>query len=149
MTKAQSLPKNLDMRRLGILVIGSLLLWVALVIPGRLLGGDEAVFLSSVALALCLIPAVATMAWALRAGTSPEAQLLMILGGTGVRMGIVLGGGLLLTQLLPEQFPSVFWIWLVVFYLFILGLEMTLIVRGSKPPVELPKPAGDSSSLRG
>ena len=132
MTKAQSLPKNLDMRRLGILVGGSLLLWLALIFPARQLGGDEAVFLSAVALGLCLIPAAATMAWALRAGTSPESQLLMILGGTGVRMGIVLGGGLLLTRLYPESFPSAFWIWLVVFYLFTLSLEMTLLVRGSK-----------------
>jgi len=133
MTKAQSPPKNLDMRNLGILVVGSLLFWLALIFPARKLGGDEGVFLSTVALGLCLIPAVATMAWALRAGTSPESQLLMILGGTGVRMGIVLGGGLLLTRLLPDHFPSAFWIWLVVFYLFTLGLEMTLLVRGSKP----------------
>jgi hypothetical protein len=121
------------MRRLGILVGGALLLWLAVLFPAYQLGGDEAIFLSAVALALCLIPAVATMAWALRADTSPESQLLMILGGTGVRMGIVLGGGLLLTRLLPEHFPAAFWIWLVVFYLFILGLEMALLVRGSKP----------------
>jgi hypothetical protein len=114
------------------LVAGSLLLWLALVYPARQLGGDEAVFLSTVALALCLVPAVATMAWALRAGSTPESQLLMILGGTGVRMGIVLGGGLLLTRLFPDDFPSAFWVWLVVFYLFTLGLEMTLLVRGSK-----------------
>jgi len=120
------------MRRLAILVGGALLLWLAVLFPAYQLGGDEAIFLSAVALALCLIPAVATMAWALRADTSPESQLLMILGGTGVRMGIVLGGGLLLTRLLPEHFPGAFWIWLVVFYLFILGLEMTLLVRGSK-----------------
>jgi hypothetical protein len=120
------------MRRLGILVVGSLLLWLAILFPAYQLGGDEAIFLSAVALSLCLIPAVATMAWALRAGTSPESQLLMILGGTGVRMGIVLGGGLLLTRLYPDNFPAAFWIWLVVFYLFILGLEMTLLVRGSK-----------------
>ena len=132
MTKAQSLPKSLDMRRLGILVAGSLLLWLALVYPARQLGGDEAIFLSAVALALCLVPALATMAWALRAGTTPEAQLLMMLGGMGVRMGIVLGGGLLLTHLFPEHFPAAFWIWLVVFYLFVLGLEMSLLVRGSK-----------------
>jgi hypothetical protein len=133
MTKAQSLPKILDVRRLGFLVAGSLLLWLAVVYPARQLGGDEAVFLSAVALALCLVPAAATMAWALRAGTSPESQLLMILGGTGVRMGIVLGGGLLLTRLFPDYFPAAFWIWLVVFYLFTLALEMTLLVRGSKP----------------
>ena len=107
-------------------------MWLAVLFPAYKLGGDEAIFLSAVALALCLIPAVATMAWALRADTSPESQLLMILGGTGVRMGIVLGGGLLLTRLFPEHFPAAFWIWLVVFYLFILGLEMTLLVRGSK-----------------
>ena len=133
MTKIQSLPKSRDWRRLGILVMGSLLLWAVLIVPARHFGGDEAIFLSVVALGLCLIPAALTMAWALRAGTSPEAQLLMILGGTGVRMGIVLGGGLILTRLFPESFPSAFWIWLVVFYLFTLGLEMTLLVLGSKP----------------
>ena len=120
------------MRRLGFLVLGSLLFWLAILFPARQLGGDQAIVLSAVALALCLAPAAATMAWALRAGSNPESQLLMILGGTGVRMGIVLGGGMLLTRLFPADFPGAFWIWLVVFYLFTLGLEMTLLVRGQK-----------------
>jgi hypothetical protein len=120
------------MHRLGILIVGSLLLWAASLVPARQLGEDQAVLLSTVAMALCLLPAIATMAWALRAGTSSESQLLMILGGTGVRMGIALGGGLLLHFSFPDSFTASFWILLVVFYVFTLSLEVTLLVRGLK-----------------
>src|SRR5260370_37631715 len=103
MTKAQSLPKNLDMRNLGILVVGSLLFWLALIFPARKLGGDEGVFLSTVALGLCLIPAVASMAWALPAGTGAEAPVCRNLGAAGVRLCSRPGGRLLFMRYLREQ----------------------------------------------
>jgi hypothetical protein len=117
-------------RRVGILIAGALLLWAAAAYPGRLLGGDAALVYSGVAVGLCLLPTVFTLFWADWASRqTPEQQLTMILGGTGVRMVIVLGVGLLLYILVPYFQQQSFWLWLLIFYLFTLGLEMVLIVR--------------------
>jgi hypothetical protein len=118
-------------RRLGLLTAGSLALWLAVSYPARLLGGESAVVYSAVAVALCLAPTLATLAWAGWAlDQSPEQQLLMLLGGTGVRMGVVLGAGLALYTFVPYFQESGFWVWLLVFYLFTLALEMALLVAG-------------------
>jgi hypothetical protein len=118
------------MKRVVTLVIGTLALWAAAAYPGWLLGGEEALALSAVALTLCLVPTTATLLWAEWATRqSPEQQLTMVLGGTGVRMGLVLGVGLLLYTLVPFFGKQSFWVWLLVFYLFTLALEMVLVVR--------------------
>jgi hypothetical protein len=66
--------------------------------------------------------------WAFR--QSPEQQLLMLLGGTGVRLGVVLGAGLVLTTFVPFFGQPSFWLWLLVFYLITLALEVVLVVKG-------------------
>jgi len=119
------------MKRVGILIACTLLLWAAVAYPAWLLGGDQTLVYSLVALALCLTPAAATLIWAEWASRqAPENQPAMILGGTGIRMGLVLGVGLLLyTQSPYFQEPS-FWICLLLFYLFTLALEVMLVVNG-------------------
>ena len=115
-------------QRLAFLIGGTLALWVALVYPASRLLGPEALIQSLSAMLLCLLPAVATMAFALRAFTrSSEEQLLAILGGTGLRMAVVLGFGLLGFVFVPELHANAFWIWLIVFYAATLALEMTLL----------------------
>jgi tRNA(Ile)-lysidine synthetase-like protein len=96
-----------------------------------ILGGDSALVLSAVAVALCLVPTTLTLMWADWAySQSPEQQLTMVLGATGVRMGIVLGVGLLLYTLVPFFEQQSFWLWLLAFYLLSLALERVLVVKG-------------------
>jgi hypothetical protein len=117
------------MKNLAILVGVPLLLWGALLVPGWSLWGEDALLHSGVALALCLVPAVATFILILRSATTPDMRLLATLGASGIRMGVSLGIGLLLHTKLPAAFPMIFLYWLLVFYLVILGLEVTLLVR--------------------
>jgi hypothetical protein len=118
-------------KQVTVLIGGSLLAWAVLAYPARLWWGDAALVYSAVAVALCLVPTAATMlwaGWALR--ESPEQQLVMLLGGTGVRMGVVLGAGLILTSFVPYFGRQSFWLWLLVFYLITLTLEVVLVVGG-------------------
>jgi hypothetical protein len=118
-------------KRVGILIVGTLLAWGAAAYPAHLLGGDAGLLYSAIAAALCLAPTAITLLWADWASQqSPEQQLTMVLGGTGVRMGIVMGIGLLLYLYLPYFQQPGFLLWLLAFYLFTLGLEMVLVVRG-------------------
>jgi hypothetical protein len=119
--------------RLLLLVAGSLAFWLLLALPARAFGGgDEAMIVSGVTALVCLVPAALTLVWANRAlGGSPEQRLVAVAGGMGFRMVVVLAAGWVLhsrVAFLREQ-PS-FWLWLVVFYLFTLGLEMTLLLAG-------------------
>jgi ABC-type spermidine/putrescine transport system permease subunit II len=118
-------------KRLVILIAGTLLAWGAAAYPARLLGGDAGLIYSAVAAALCLLPTALTLLWAEWVSRqSPEQQLTMVLGGTGIRMGVVMGIGLLLYLFLPYFEQPGFWLWLLAFYLFTLALEMVLVVRG-------------------
>jgi hypothetical protein len=61
---------------------------------------------------------------------SPQRQLLMVLGGTGLRMMSALGAGMVLYLAVPyfrDQGPMAFWGWILVFYLFTLVLEIALL----------------------
>jgi hypothetical protein len=126
------------MKRVGLLVGCTLVLWFLIAVPAHLLGrdvpllgGDSMLLYSIVAATLCVVPTALTLLWADWAyRQTPEQQLTMILGGTGVRMGLVLGIALLLYAMLPEFQQQSFWIWLLVFYLLTLALEMVLVVRG-------------------
>jgi hypothetical protein len=119
------------LKRVGILIACTFLLWGAVAYPAWLLGGEQALIYSLVAFALCLIPAAATLVWAeWFARQSPQSQPVTILAGSGVRMGLVLGVALLLyTQTAYFQQRS-FWFCLLLFYLFTLALEVTLAVKG-------------------
>jgi hypothetical protein len=117
-------------QRLGTLIAATLALWALLFFPARYLGGQEAVFHSLVAAAVCLVPSSLTLAWASRnPARSADQQMLLLLGGTGVRMTFVLGVGLALYLAVSYFQQSSFWVWLLVFYLFTLGLEMVLLRR--------------------
>ena len=127
------------MRRLAVFLGASLAFWVLVAVPARHLWGDTALAYSAVALGLCLVPAAVTLAWAGRAlHGSAEQQLRLVLGGTGLRMFAVLTAGLVL-YMRVEYFQKEhgFWIWVLVFYLFTLAVEMTLILsdgrRGREP----------------
>ncbi len=118
-------------RRLLLLVSGSLAFWVLVGIPARLLGGgDLALAYSGTALLLCLVPAVLTLAWAGKAleGTIDQ-QLFLVLGGTGLRMFSVLGAAWVLYEWVPYyRLAAGFWVWVLISYLFTLALELTLML---------------------
>jgi hypothetical protein len=120
------------MRRVGLLVIGSMVFWLLVALPSRHVWGDSAAVYSGVAVLLCLVPTAATMLWANWAfRKSPGDQVLMVLGGTGLRMFVVLSGGLALYTLIPYfQEHQGFWLWILVSYLFTLVLEMALVLKG-------------------
>lgn len=104
-------------------------LWALAAYPAQRFGGEEGLLYSSVAFALCLVPSVATLAWSgWAAKQSAEQQLLTVLVGTGVRMTVVLGVALALYTLVPLFGRSSFWFWVLIFYLFTLGLDTALLV---------------------
>jgi hypothetical protein len=119
------------MRSVLLLIAGSLAFWLFVALPARMLGGgDGAIIFSGTALLICLVPAVGTLLWASRGlQKHPEQQLMMILGGTGLRVFFVLGVALLISLAVPYyQGQTSFWIWLLVFYLITLALEMGLML---------------------
>jgi hypothetical protein len=118
-------------RRLQLLIFGSLLFWAVIAYPALRLWGTPALAYSAVAVVLCLLPTAGTLVWSHWAlESTPEQQLLMVLGGTVVRIATVLGAGVAIYALVDYFHQENFWVWLLVFYLFTLALEMTLIVRG-------------------
>ena len=123
-------------RRLLLLIGGTLAFWVLVALPGRFLldDADSAARLigySGTALLLCLIPTAVTLIWSRAAlEKSPEAQLIAVMGGTGVRLFAVLLAGWALNQNVNFYQEQSFWYWLLIAYLFTLALEMTLLLTG-------------------
>src|SRR5690606_11321097 len=102
----------------------SWLLW-----PGQWQGN---LISSIVALAVCLIPSVATLLWSSWGfKQSPEQQLTIVLGGTGIRMFFVLGVGLIVSLSIGfiREHALFFWAWILILYLYTLGLEMFILLR--------------------
>src|SRR5262249_10210108 len=117
------------MKAVGLLVGSTLLLWACVIFPARLLWGDAVWAHSLAALALCLVPALATLAWTPGTRKIPEKHLVAILGSSGIRMAFALGGGISLYKAIPELFTDAFWLWMALFYMFILAVETILLVK--------------------
>lgn len=118
-------------RRVLILVGGVGAFWLLLALPARHLGGgDTAVVESGVAALLCLLPATAVMIWADWAfRQNVDHQTYAVLGGGGLRLFFALGAAMLLTQMAGLfKGQSAFFIWLGIFYLFTLALEVGLLL---------------------
>ncbi len=122
------------MKPIAMLVICSLALWGLLLIPGSIWwGGWDAVQLSGAALALVLLPAVLTLFAAVHWGSgSHETFFAFAMGGTMVRMVVTLGVVFVLTTQVQEEWVGRFVWWVTGFYLFVLGLEVTLLVKQPK-----------------
>jgi hypothetical protein len=127
-------------RRLLLLVVGSLAFWVLVSLPVRALTDDpdranaRVAFLGT-ALLLCLVPTGITLAWGtLALQKSPEQGALVALGGTGVRMFATLLAAWVLVRSVPFYRDDAFWFWLGIAYLFTLALEITLLLAGRPAP---------------
>jgi hypothetical protein len=122
-------------KRLGLLLGGSFLGWALLAYPAYLLGGEVTLAYSAFALGLCLVPALVTMVGAEFAfRQSPEMYLLLVLGGTGLRLFVVLGVTLAVTSNQPYFQQGGFLSWVLVFYLLTLALETILLLAGRTKP---------------
>jgi hypothetical protein len=118
------------LKPIGLLIAFSFLLWMAVAIPGRRLAGEWVVVYSGTAALVCVVPAVVTLAWAYWAARrSPESFMVIVLAGTGVRLFVVSTAALVFESSF-EYFREHegFWIWLLVFYLATLALEMSLLL---------------------
>jgi hypothetical protein len=117
-------------RQLVPLLLGSLAIWLLLAIPAWLLIGEIALLDTAVACGLCLLPMTATLLWChWTVDGAPEQQLMAVLGGTSVRLVIVIAGGIALNRTVEALHRPAFLIWVVVFYLATLTLEIVLVVR--------------------
>jgi len=118
------------MRQLVQLLAGSFAIWLAFAIPAWLFADVAALLDTAVACGLCLLPMTATLVWCHWAmGNAPEQQLTAVLGGTGVRLVVVIAGGIALNRMVDALNRPAFLIWVVVFYLATLTLEIVLLVR--------------------
>jgi hypothetical protein len=121
-------------RRLTILGGATLAFAVAIAVVGRALWGDFAVGYTAAAMLLCLIPATVTLVGSTWAASQPaDKQLIMRMGGNGLRLAAVLIGFFALVQSHPffrEDHTPGFLIFVGVFYLLTLALETGLSVSG-------------------
>jgi len=144
-------------RALQLLVAGTLVFGLAVSFPAYRLGGEVGLVTAALAGLLCLLPTTVTLLWAGWAQEqSPERQLVMVLGGTGVRMVVVLGAGLLMSPHYPavviavlrevlgflgnlnwtpahEPTITAWWGWILAFYLVTLALEVGILVAARTP----------------
>jgi hypothetical protein len=122
---------------LAVLCGGTLCVWAAAAYPAWLLWGQSALVFSSVAAVICLVPALATLAWSARASFgTPEQQLAALFGGTGVRMVVAVATGIILYKCAPAFAHAAFLIWIIVFYLTTLALEIVVLVNRPAPHKE-------------
>jgi hypothetical protein len=118
------------MRNVALLVVGVLGLWAVLYWPARAIWGEEVLLFSGTAALLCLIPGILTFVWCqTSAAGPPEQRLLAVMGGTMVRMFVAAGVGIGLYFAVPALQEPAFLIWVLVFYLATLAIEVTLVVR--------------------
>jgi hypothetical protein len=115
------------------LVGGTVAFWGLLTYPAGLLWPHDATFeWSTAAAVICLVPTALTLAWTRWAYTGKaEQQLLAVMGGTAVRMVVVLAAGMVLFLNVETFKYQRFWIFVIVYYLFTLAVEMVLIVRAT------------------
>jgi hypothetical protein len=114
------------------LVGGTVAFWALVTVLTLQLWGESSVLFSTTAALMCLVPTALTLAWTRWAyKAQPEQQLLAVFGGTAVRMVMVIAVGMVLFLNVKEFEYQRFWLFIIVFYLFTLALEMVLIVRGT------------------
>jgi hypothetical protein len=127
-------------RQLGLLLVSSLALWLLLAGPAWLLAGTSALVDTAVALGLCLAPMTATLLWCHWAfGNAPEQQLLAVMGGTTLRLLVAAGGGIALFHGFEALHRPAFLIWVIVFYLATLTLEVIVVVRDQNLRAQQPQ----------
>jgi len=124
------------MRRVGYFLVSAAVAWLVVVIPCRLWWGDLMAVYSLIACLVCVIPAAFTLWWSCSVQErSPNDLIVPALGGTGIRLLVVLAASWALLQMVPflQQEPG-FLSWVVFFYLLTLVLETTFLLMGQSHP---------------
>jgi hypothetical protein len=126
---------------------GSLGLWLMVSLPAWFWLGEQGLLETSLALLLCLVPMTATLLWCTWAlASSPDNQLVAVMGGSGLRLLVVGAVGVLLHQRMPALQQDSFLLWVVFFYLATLTLEVIVMVKPTvvSPPRQVGNlPHGD------
>jgi hypothetical protein len=123
--------------QLGVLISGVLFAWLVASYPAWKADGAVGLLMSSSAALLCLVPAVVTFLWGLRAMTgTPAERLQHAVFSTLLRMGFVLGGAVVLYISVPAFQRNAFWLWVIGFYMGTLALETVLLnfAPGARAP---------------
>lgn len=112
----------------------SLSIWAILTLPAIWIGGNQSLIDSATAQLLCLIPSAATLAWSQRSfrGSSWN-QLRAMLVGSAVRMFTVLTCVLILGLTVRFFQHAGFFVWVIVFYLITLAIEIPMMLALVKP----------------
>jgi hypothetical protein len=140
------------MRQLLKLIVGSAVIWLLVVLPLRAFTSDEAetfriTAYSATAFLLCLLPMAGTLLWGQHVSEgSPEQQMLLFFGGTGLRIFSVLLGGWALAQVVPFYRHQSFWLWLAAAYCCTLAIEVTLMVMDRSASAATPGPQLETSA---
>ena len=112
----------------GVLIGGVLFAWLVASYPAWKVDGAAGLLMSGSAALLCLAPAVVTLLWGLRAMTgTPAERLQHAVFSTLLRMGVVLGGAVVLYVSVPAFQKNAFWLWVIGFYMGTLALETVLL----------------------
>ena len=132
--------------QVGVLITGVVFAWMLASYPAWRYDREMGLLMSGAAALLCLIPAVVTFLWGLKAmAGTPAERLQHAMLGMLLRMVVVLGGGLALYLGVPGFERLGFWLWVAGFYLGTLALETVLLnfAPQAKAPVPTDKnPAG-------
>jgi hypothetical protein len=122
-------------QRLLLLLGSCAVLWILTAGPVFFLLGPQHLLYAGAAAGLCFVPAAGTMILCtLVLGKSPEQQLAAVMGGMAIRMGFVVGVGMVIFYGVPGFRSASFWLWTIGFYLATLAAEVALIVRRQAPP---------------
>lgn len=107
----------------------SALVWLVVALPARAAWGDETALTSAAAMAICMLPALVTLAWVQWSWGRPiETQFTAALGGTGIRLFAVAIITILLDQSVPFLREHGLISWVALFYMLTLALEVGLIL---------------------
>jgi hypothetical protein len=119
-------------RPLAVLVSGVLGAWLLTVGCALLLRRGDLVLPTLVAALICLIPAVLTLVWALRARPpSAAARLQLLVFGSLIRMSLTAAGGMAAYLLIERCETVAFLVALLGFYMLALALETRLLASQS------------------
>ena len=137
-------------RTVGYFVAGSVAGAVLLGAAYSVLYGNYGVLCVAVAAIICIIPTLLSLLLALWArGKSGPDQLMSVVGGMGLRMGVTLVVGIGVFKAVPQfqesrEFSLVYWSAILFCYVGTLALETVLTARANKTATAPTKPVANA-----
>lgn len=129
-TERQGESRNAKLlRQAGILTSVGVLLWLLLAGPAWLAAGRDGLAGLSVSAALCLLSGIPVL---LVVGWFSDAQSMLPILGSMVRLVIVFCGCLVVVEVVPTWGFREFFIWLILYYFVLLVVETAFILQSLK-----------------